>query len=217
MSPENGYMRFAAPVRSGDRIRTRFTLAGGQVSTTANGITWSKQAPDNQDATLTVTAEGNKITLAMETTIRAEGPVEYGISLLPEAVFTTDSYAQMSVNGKARTMDLHEPFDPLGGVSELRYEQMARTVIVRSDRILAAGCVLPLTQRQFADTQMGTRHRAAVGITEQNDALSIVVSEETGIISVSRHGRIVRRLDEKRLRKILQGFYEPRLQPQKER
>mgnify|MGYP002682329690 CR=1 FL=1 len=90
-------------------------------------------------------------------------------------------------------------------------------VIVRSDRILAAGCVLPLTQRQFGDTQMGTRHRAAVGITEQNDALSIVVSEETGIISVSRHDRIVRRLDEKRLRKILQGFYEPRLQPQNER
>lgn len=83
-------------------------------------------------------------------------------------------------------------------------------VILRSDRILAAGCVLPLTQRQFADTQMGTRHRAAVGITEQNDAMAIVVSEETGIISVSRHGRIVRRLDEKRLRRILQGFYEPR-------
>jgi diadenylate cyclase len=83
-------------------------------------------------------------------------------------------------------------------------------VIVRGDRILAAGCVLPLTQRQFADTQMGTRHRAAVGITEQNDAIAVVVSEETGIISVSRHGRIVRRLDEKRLRKILQAFYEPR-------
>ena len=74
----------------------------------------------------------------------------------------------------------------------------------------------PLTQRQFADSQLGTRHRAAVGITEQNDAIAVVVSEETGIISVSRHGRIVRRLDEKRLRKVLQGFYEPRRAPRGE-
>ena len=82
-------------------------------------------------------------------------------------------------------------------------------VIVRGARVVCAGTILPLTQRQLADSQMGTRHRAALGITEQSDALAIVVSEETGIISVARYGRIVRRLDEKRLRKILQAFYEP--------
>jgi diadenylate cyclase len=83
-------------------------------------------------------------------------------------------------------------------------------VIVRGDRIIAAGCVLPLTQRDLADSSLGTRHRAAVGITEQNDAMAIVVSEETGIVSVARAGRIARRLDAQRLRTLLQAFYKPR-------
>jgi diadenylate cyclase len=83
-------------------------------------------------------------------------------------------------------------------------------VIIRGDRIIAAACVLPLTQRDLADSSLGTRHRAAVGITEQNDALAIVVSEETGIISLARSGRIARRLDGQRLRTILQAFYKPR-------
>lgn len=83
-------------------------------------------------------------------------------------------------------------------------------VILRGDRAIAAACVLPLTQRDLADSSLGTRHRAAVGITEQNDALAIVVSEETGIISLARSGRIVRRLDAQRLRAILQAFYKPR-------
>lgn len=83
-------------------------------------------------------------------------------------------------------------------------------VIIRGDRIIAAACVLPLTQRDLADSSLGTRHRAAVGITEQNDAVAIVVSEETGIVSLARSGRIARRLDGQRLRTILQAFYKPR-------
>ena len=83
-------------------------------------------------------------------------------------------------------------------------------VIVRGDQIVAAGCLLPLTARTLADSSLGTRHRAAAGITEQNDALAIVVSEETGIISVARNGRIVRRLDVQRLRRVIEGFYRPR-------
>ena len=83
-------------------------------------------------------------------------------------------------------------------------------VIVRGDRIVSAACVLPLTNRDLADSSLGTRHRAAVGITEQNDALAIVVSEETGIISVARSGRIARRLDNQRLRTILGAFHKPR-------
>lgn len=63
---------------------------------------------------------------------------------------------------------------------------------LRKDRASAAACVLPLTDRELADSQMGTRHGAAIGVTEQSDASVIVVSEETGRISAARNGRIVR-------------------------
>jgi diadenylate cyclase len=83
-------------------------------------------------------------------------------------------------------------------------------IIIRGDRVVAAACVLPLTTRALPDGTLGTRHRAAVGMTEQCDALAIVVSEETGIISVARNGRIARRLDAQRLRRVLQAFLQPR-------
>ena len=81
-------------------------------------------------------------------------------------------------------------------------------VVMSGDRIMAAGCVLPLTQQDLGDPQMGTRHRAAVGVTEQSDAMSVVVSEETGLISVARNGRILR-VDGGNLRKIMSEFYRP--------
>lgn len=81
-------------------------------------------------------------------------------------------------------------------------------VVVSGDRVAAASCVLPLTQRELVDSQLGTRHRAAIGITEQADALSVVVSEETGSISVARNGRILR-IDAGRLRTLLSDFYRP--------
>ena len=64
-------------------------------------------------------------------------------------------------------------------------------VIVRGNKVVAAGCFLPLTQRNV-NKEMGTRHRAAIGITEDTDVLSIVISEETGIISVVKRGEIRR-------------------------
>ena len=81
-------------------------------------------------------------------------------------------------------------------------------VIIRGNRIAAAACVLPLSPRPL-DPQLGTRHRAGLGVTEHGDALAIIVSEETGTISVARYGRLVRRLDDKRLRRVLQNFYAP--------
>jgi diadenylate cyclase len=75
-------------------------------------------------------------------------------------------------------------------------------VIIRGDRALAAGCVLPLTLNTI-DYTLGTRHRAAIGITEQSDAIAVVVSEETGTISLANNGRIVRNLDEAKLKNIL--------------
>ena len=83
-------------------------------------------------------------------------------------------------------------------------------VIIREGRIEAAACVLPLSHRSLSDSTLGTRHRAGLGITEGTDALALIVSEETGIISAARNGRLARRLDDKRLRRVLQRFYESR-------
>src|SRR5437764_757787 len=73
-------------------------------------------------------------------------------------------------------------------------------VIVRGDRIAAASCFLPLSLNPLSAKDLGTRHRAALGITEDSDAVAIVVSEETGLVSFVRRGRIKRALDATRLR-----------------
>lgn len=82
-------------------------------------------------------------------------------------------------------------------------------VIIRNGRIVAAACVLPLTTASLPDRQMGLRHRAAIGVTESTDAIAIVVSEETGMISVAQNGRIILRRDAKSLRHILRAIYRP--------
>jgi diadenylate cyclase len=79
--------------------------------------------------------------------------------------------------------------------------------IIRNGRIMAAACVLPLASGTISDRQMGLRHRAAIGATEETDAIAVVVSEETGIISIARNGRMIRRLDSKRLLKFLQASF----------
>ncbi|RMG93260.1 MAG: TIGR00159 family protein, partial [Chloroflexi bacterium] len=83
--------------------------------------------------------------------------------------------------------------------------------IIRGNQVVAAGCVLPLTQKHLAASRrLGTRHRAAVGISEVSDALAIVVSEETGQISVAQHGQLERPLDPTALReKIVRFSHEP--------
>ena len=67
-------------------------------------------------------------------------------------------------------------------------------VIIRGNRIIAASCLLPLTDARGLSQELGTRHRAAIGISEQSDALVVVVSEETGTVSVTRNGEIYRYL-----------------------
>jgi len=84
-------------------------------------------------------------------------------------------------------------------------------VIIRQTRVVAAACVLPLAGGHISDRQLGLRHRAAIGVTEQSDAVAVIVSEETGIISIAHNGRIIRRLDVRRLRKLLAAFYQPQL------
>ena len=86
-------------------------------------------------------------------------------------------------------------------------------VIVEGLRIVAGACVMPLSASgilaRSPERQMGLRHRAALGISEASDAIAVVVSEETGSISIAHAGRMIRRLDSDRLENILSAFYRP--------
>jgi diadenylate cyclase len=79
-------------------------------------------------------------------------------------------------------------------------------VIIRADRVAAAACFLPLSDNPYLATSLGTRHRAGIGISELSDAVSLIVSEETGIMSLARDGKLVRSLDEKQLREMLSSL-----------
>ena len=86
-------------------------------------------------------------------------------------------------------------------------------VIIIENQVVAAACVMPLSAsgilNRSPDRQMGLRHRAALGISEATDAIAVVVSEETGSISIAHAGRMIRRLDAERLENILLAFYRP--------
>lgn len=85
--------------------------------------------------------------------------------------------------------------------------------IIVDGKLVAAGCVMPLSSsgvlNRSPDRQMGLRHRAGLGISEVSDAVAVIVSEETGFISVAHSGRMIRRLDPERLENILLAFFRP--------
>ena len=78
--------------------------------------------------------------------------------------------------------------------------------IVRNGRLICAGCVLPLTKNNDISSDLGTRHRAAIGMSEQSDAMIVVTSEETGVISVAFKGELTRNLTESKLRELLMDY-----------
>lgn len=83
-------------------------------------------------------------------------------------------------------------------------------VVVRGKKLISAGCFLPLTENRNLDKELGTRHRAALGVTEQSDAVSVVVSEETGKISIAVDGVLTRDLSENALFELLQTLLTPK-------
>ncbi len=82
-------------------------------------------------------------------------------------------------------------------------------VIIQGNQIVAAGCYLPLTEETNLGKELGTRHRAGIGISEQSDAVAIIVSEETGVISIAHDGVLTRYLDIKKLRLLLRELCSP--------
>lgn len=83
-------------------------------------------------------------------------------------------------------------------------------VVINKDRIHSASCVLPLTRNPYISKQLGTRHRAAIGISEETDAVVIVVSEENQAISIAQKGALTRNLDETALRSRLDAIFVPK-------
>lgn len=81
-------------------------------------------------------------------------------------------------------------------------------LIVRGTRIVAAGCFLQLTEENSISKQLGTRHRAGIGVTENTDCISLIVSEETGVMSMARGGKLTRYMDAQAIRTVLHELYD---------
>lgn len=90
-------------------------------------------------------------------------------------------------------------------------------VFVRGNRIVAAGCFLPLSQSNAIDKELGTRHRAGIGVSENYNVLTIIVSEETGVISIAQHGELARYFDSQMLTDKLEQTYGLQATPESSR
>jgi diadenylate cyclase len=88
--------------------------------------------------------------------------------------------------------------------------------IIRGDELVAAGCILPLSDSKDLPAYVGTRHRAALGLAEETDAAVLVVSEETGAVSIARKGEIKLRLDSGQLRSELAAIFTPGAEEEEE-
>jgi len=131
-----------------------------------------------------------------------------GALIVMERTTPLDEYIEtgVQINAKLSSEMLQQIFYPNTPLHD-------GAVIVTNNHIMAAACVMPLsssgTLSRSYDRQLGLRHRAALGISEVSDAVAVVVSEETGAISVTHNGRMIRRLDRSRLTNILMAFHRP--------
>jgi diadenylate cyclase len=103
-------------------------------------------------------------------------------------------------------LDAHLTYDLIVSIFQRESPLHDGATIVQEDRVAAAACFLPLTVNPKLSKELGSRHRAAIGLTEENDSVAIVVSEETGIISIVSDGQVERGLDANTLRQRLQSL-----------
>lgn len=153
--------------------------------------------------------------LAMQPTIRAVANAaarlsarQHGALIILTRFDNLDEYIRTGIQVQANInaellMQIFYPNTPLHDGA----------VIINGRKIIAAACILPLSSSGILahspERKMGLRHRAAIGISEITDAIAVVVSEETGAISIAHAGRMIRRLDVERLENILTAFYNP--------
>jgi diadenylate cyclase len=132
--------------------------------------------------------------------------MNHGALIIIQRVDSLDEYVRTGVR-----MDAHITSELLLQIFYPNTPLHDGAVIISGGRLIAASCVMPLSASgvltRSAERRMGLRHRAALGISEVSDAVVVVVSEETGTISVVHSGRMIRRLDAERLENILRAFY----------
>lgn len=144
--------------------------------------------------------EGSRVTDELVEAAERLSRNKTGAIIVVEQEVGLDEYAQTGSTVDARVSSemlttIFTPYSPLHDGA----------VLISGDVIKTAGAILPLTQSPVADRSLGTRHRAALGLSEETDAVVIVVSEETAQISVAMGGRLERDVDPERLRSILSG------------
>lgn len=109
------------------------------------------------------------------------------------------------------TIDAHVSYDLILSIFAPKSPLHDGAIIIQEGRIRAASCFLPLTSHPTLSKEFGTRHRAAIGISEETDAVAIVISEERGTVSVAFEGRIIEDIDAIQLRDLLKDYLEIRL------
>lgn len=161
------------------------------------------------------------VDMALEQTIRAVVSAaarlsarQHGALIILQRLDNLEEYIQTGVQLNARVtpellLQIFYPNTPLHDGA----------VIIVGPQVAAAACVMPLSAsgilNRSPERQMGLRHRAALGTSETSDAITLVVSEETGAISIAHAGRMLRRLDPERLENILTAFFRPNGKPEK--
>lgn len=158
-------------------------------------------------------SEATEIELTVRAIVSAAqrlSDLQIGALMVIERTTPLDEYLEtgVNINAKLSSEMLQQIFYPNTPLHD-------GAAIVTGGHIMAAACVMPLsssgTLSHSYDRQLGLRHRAALGISEVSDAVAVVVSEETGAISVTHNGRMIRRLDRSRLTNILMAFHRPRV------
>jgi diadenylate cyclase len=158
-----------------------------------------------------------KTELAIQAIVNAAARLsarQHGALIILQRVESLESYIETGVRTEARVTPelLLQTFYPNTPLHD-------GAAIIADGRLVAAACVMPLSSsgilNRSPERQMGLRHRAALGISESTDAVAVVVSEETGSISIAHSGRMIRRIDPERLENILMAFYRPLNAPQR--